>query len=57
VTPATGRYVVVLSPITRRQLTENLPESVAAAAKEFMVWPLLDHPDRAGNRLHTPLED
>jgi mRNA interferase RelE/StbE len=38
-------------------LTEKLPESVAFAAYEFIVGPLLDNPRRVGKRLQPPLDD
>lgn len=53
----TQRYELVISPTARRQLTERLPESVAFAAYEFIVGPLLDNPQRVGKRLRPPLED
>jgi mRNA interferase RelE/StbE len=51
------RYELVISPTARRQLTENLPQSVAFAAYEFIVGPLLDNPQRVGKRLRPPLDD
>lgn len=51
------RYELVISPTARRQLTEHLPESVAFAAYEFIVGPLLDSPQRVGKRLRPPLDD
>lgn len=53
----TQRYELVISPTARRQLTERLPESVAFAAYEFIVGPLLDNPQQVGKRLRPPLED
>lgn len=53
----TQRYELVISPTARRQLIERLPESVAFAAYEFIVGPLLDNPQRVGKRLRPPLED
>lgn len=53
----TQRLELVISPTARRQLTERLPESVAFAAYEFIVGPLLDNPQRVGKRLRPPLED
>jgi mRNA interferase RelE/StbE len=41
----------------RRALAETLPESVAAAAFEFMTGPLLSEPHRVGKRLLPPLDD
>jgi mRNA interferase RelE/StbE len=52
-----GRYELVISPTARRQLAEHLPESVAYAAHELIVGPLLDNPQRVGKRLRPPLED
>lgn len=51
------RFELVISPTARRQLTDNLPESVAFAAYEFIVGPLLDNPRRVGKQLRPPLED
>jgi mRNA-degrading endonuclease RelE of RelBE toxin-antitoxin system len=47
----------MIAPTARRQLTENLPESVAFAAYDFIVGPLLDNPYRVGKQLHPPLAD
>ena len=52
-----GRYELVISPTARRKLTEHLPESVACAAHEFIVGPLLDNPQRVGKRLRSPFDD
>jgi mRNA-degrading endonuclease RelE of RelBE toxin-antitoxin system len=38
-------------------LSESLPESVAFAAYEFIVGPLLDNPHRVGKALLAPLAD
>jgi mRNA interferase RelE/StbE len=51
------RYELVVAPAARRQLSEELPESVAFAAFEFIVGPLLDNPHRVGKRLRPPLQD
>jgi mRNA-degrading endonuclease RelE of RelBE toxin-antitoxin system len=51
------RYELVISPTARRQLTESLPESVAFAAYDFIVGPLLDNPHRVGKQLRPPLHD
>jgi mRNA-degrading endonuclease RelE of RelBE toxin-antitoxin system len=51
------RYELVISPTARRQLTEQLPESVAIAAYDFIIGPLLDNPQRVGKRLRPPLDD
>ncbi|WP_343907680.1 type II toxin-antitoxin system RelE/ParE family toxin [Nocardioides aquiterrae] len=52
-----GRYRLVISPTARRQLAEQLPESVAFAAYDFIVGPLLENPQRVGKRLRPPLDD
>jgi mRNA interferase RelE/StbE len=41
----------------RRALSETRPESVAAAAYEFITGPLLADPHRIGNRLLPPTDD
>jgi mRNA interferase RelE/StbE len=51
------RYELVVAPSARRQLSEQLPEAVAAAAFEFIIGPLLDNPQRVGKRLRPPLDD
>lgn len=51
------RFELIISPTSRRQPTETLPESVAFAAYEFIVGPLLINPHRVGKRLRPPLED
>ena len=51
------RFELVISPTARRQLTNKLPESVAFAACEFIIGPLLDNPRRVGKRLGPPLAD
>ena len=51
------RYELVVAPTARRQLTEILPESVAFAAYDFIVGPLLDNPHRVGKQLRPPLAD
>lgn len=50
-----GRYELIIAPTARRQLTEQLPESVAFAAYEFIIGPLLDNPHRVGKQLRPPL--
>jgi mRNA interferase RelE/StbE len=50
-------YSVRTTPTVRRQLTEELPESVAAAALEFITGPLLTNPHRVGKPLAAPLQD
>lgn len=51
------RYTLKTTPTVRRQLTDELPESVAAAALEFITGPLLDNPQRVGKPLAPPLQD
>ena len=51
------RYELVIAPTARRQLAEQLPESVAFAAHELIVGPLLGNPHRVGKRLRPPLDD
>jgi mRNA interferase RelE/StbE len=55
VTP--GRYRLVIAPAARRQLSEHLPEAVAAAAQGFITGRLVDQPHRLGKRLLPPLDD
>jgi mRNA-degrading endonuclease RelE of RelBE toxin-antitoxin system len=50
-------YRLAITPTARRQLTEHLPEAVAAAAYAFIVGPLLDNPQRVGKQLRSPLAD
>lgn len=52
-----GRFELVVSPTARRRLTDKLPESVAFAAYELIIGPLLDNPHRLGKRLGPPLAD
>jgi len=51
------RYALIIAPTARRQLAEQLPESVAFAAYEFIIGPLLDNPHRVGMQLRPPLSD
>ena len=51
------RYDLIIAPTARRQLAERLPESVAFAAYEFIIGPLLDSPYRVGKPLRPPLND
>jgi len=51
------RYELRLTPTVRRQLAEQLPEAVAAAAFEFITGPLLENPHRVGRELSPPLDD
>ena len=52
-----GRYELVVAPTARRQLAEELSESVAFAAYEFITGPLLESPHRVGKQLRPPLDD
>lgn len=52
-----NRYELVVAPTARRQLAEQLPESVAFAAYELIIGPLLDNPRRVGKQLPPPLDD
>jgi mRNA interferase RelE/StbE len=56
-TDVSDRYELRIAPTARRQLTEELPESIAFAAYEFILGPLLDNPHRVGKRLRPPLAD
>ena len=49
-------YELVIAPTARRQLSEELPTSVAFAAYEFVIGPLLANPHRVGKRLSPPLD-
>ena len=51
------RDELVVAPSARRQLAEQLPESVAFAAYEFIVGPLPENPRRVGKQLRAPLDD
>jgi mRNA-degrading endonuclease RelE of RelBE toxin-antitoxin system len=57
VTDSPARYTLIITPTARRQLAQHLPETVAFAAHQFIVGPLLDNPQRVGKRLHAPLDD
>jgi mRNA interferase RelE/StbE len=50
-------YALRTTPTVRRALSERLPETVAAAAYEFMTGPLLRAPYWVGKRLGPPLDD
>ncbi len=49
-------YRVTVSRQARRALTEQLPESVAAACLEFIRGPLSENPRRVGKPLQAPLD-
>lgn len=51
------KYELTIAPTARKQLAEHLPESVAFAAYEFIIGPLLDNPHRVGKQLRPPLND
>ena len=51
------RYELIIAPTAKNQLAEQLPESVAFAAYEFIIRPLLDNPRRVGKQLRPPLND
>ena len=51
------RFELVISPTARRQLTDKPAESVAFAAYELIIRPLLDNPHKVGKRLARPLAD
>ena len=51
------RYEAIVAPTARRQLAEQLPESVAFAACEFIVGPLLVNPRRVGKQFRAPLDE
>lgn len=49
------RYEIRFSPAAARALEIELPESVAAAAWEFIDGPLRANPKRVGKQLREPL--
>lgn len=49
-------YEVHWSRQSRRALTTELPEPVAAACLEFALGPLSDNPHRVGKPLRAPLD-
>lgn len=48
-------YEPVLTRPARRALQSTLPESVAAAAIEFITGALVENPQRVGKQLHGDL--
>ena len=52
-----SRYELAITATARRQLAESLPTSVAFAAYEFIIGPLLENPRRVGKQLMAPLDD
>ena len=51
------RYKLIIAPTAKKQLAEQVPESVAFAAYEFIIGALLDNPHRVGTLLRPPLHD
>ena len=49
-------YRVQVARSAARQLTEHLPEAVAAACVEFLYGPLAENPHRVGAALRKPFE-
>jgi mRNA interferase RelE/StbE len=49
-------YQVRVTRTATRQLTERLPEPVAAACVEFLYGPLAAEPHRVGSPLRKPYE-
>lgn len=50
-------YELTITASARRQLAEGLPASIAFAAYQFIVGPLLANPHRVGKQLMPPLAD
>jgi mRNA-degrading endonuclease RelE of RelBE toxin-antitoxin system len=48
-------FEIVLTPPARRAIAEELPESVAAAAIDFITTVLLENPHRVGKPLRNDL--
>lgn len=55
--PERSMYELVITATARRRLTEALPTSIAFAAYEFIIGPLLENPQPVGKQLKAPLED
>ncbi len=49
-------YRVQVARTAARQLTDKLPEAVAAACVEFLYGPLAENPHRVGAPLRKPFE-
>ena len=49
-------FRLLVSPRARRQISEQLPLSVAFAAYEFISGPLLSNPRRVSKPLEPPFE-
>jgi mRNA interferase RelE/StbE len=52
-----SRFELLVAPTARRQLAEDLSESVAFAAYQFITGPLLENPHRVGKQWRPPLDD
>lgn len=50
-------FELLITATARRQLAEHLPASIAFAAYEFIMGPLLENPHRVGKQLMPPLAD
>jgi len=50
-----GDYELILTPPTRRELTERLPEAVATAVINFLTTALVREPRRVGKPLRGDL--
>jgi mRNA interferase RelE/StbE len=55
--PADDPYELRATSTVRRALSETRPESVAAAAYEFITGPLLADPHRIGKGLLPPMDN
>lgn len=49
-------WAIVVTGSAKRQLTERLPEPVAAACVEFLKGPLTSNPRRVGAPLRAPFD-
>jgi mRNA interferase RelE/StbE len=50
------RYEISVAPTAAKQLTDRLPEAVAAACVEFIYGPLAAQPHRVGAPMRMPFE-
>ena len=50
-------YLLAITPTARRQLTDHLPEVVAAASYESIVSPWPQSPHSVGKRLRSAPDD
>jgi mRNA-degrading endonuclease RelE of RelBE toxin-antitoxin system len=50
-------YELAITATARRQLAESLPASIAFAAFELIIGPLLENPHRVGTQLMPSLAD